>query len=105
MDAHIPPPYRAEVHALPRRFSPAGGLSGRFGFGPATSQVRWELDRARAALARLPEHPGQVELVGAAAAKAAWPQLHDRVRQARVGEVSAYPGFWDHLAGAENQGH
>ena len=81
------------------------GIYGRFGFGPATFQVRWELDRARAALARVPEHPGQVELVGAAAAKAAWPQLHDRVRQARAGEVSAYPGFWDHMAGAENQGH
>jgi len=47
------------------------GIYGRFGFGPATFQVRWELDRARAALARVPEHPGQVELVGAAAAKAA----------------------------------
>ena len=69
-----------------------GGIYGRFGFGPATFQVRWELDRTRAALARPPENPGQVELVGAAEAMAAWPRLHDQVRQARAGEVSAYPG-------------
>jgi predicted acetyltransferase len=82
-----------------------GGIYGRFGFGPATFQVRWELDRARAGLARPPEHPGQIELVDAADATAAWPRLHDQVRPGRAGEVSAYPGFWDHLAGAENQGH
>ncbi|HEY7014571.1 MAG TPA: GNAT family N-acetyltransferase [Streptosporangiaceae bacterium] len=81
------------------------GIYGRFGFGPATFQVRWELDRTRAALARPPENPGQIELVGAAQAMAAWPRLHDRARNARVGEVSAYPRFWEDLAGPENQGH
>ena len=48
-----------------------GGIYGRFGFGPATFQVRWELDRTRAALAQRPENRGQVELVGAADATAA----------------------------------
>jgi predicted acetyltransferase len=81
-----------------------GGIYGRFGFGPATFQVRWELDRTRAALARPPENPGQIELVGAEDATTAWARLHDQVRQGRPGEVSAYPRFWDQLTMTENQG-
>jgi len=72
-----------------------GGIYGRYGFGPATGTVRWELDRAKARLASgRTEWPGRLELVDGAALAAAAPALYDRVRQTRVGQVSASPGTW-----------
>lgn len=71
-----------------------GSIYGRYGFGPATFQVRWELDRAAARVARPAEDDGRLEFVDAATAVKAWPALHDRVRQTRVGMVSTYPGHW-----------
>src|ERR1700677_583424 len=72
-----------------------GGIYGRYGFGPATATVRWELDRAKAQLASgRAEWPGRLELVDSAAMAAAAPSLYDAVRQTRVGQVSAAPGTW-----------
>lgn len=78
-----------------------GSIYGRYGFGPATFQVRWELDRYKARLARPHAEHGQLELVDAATARAAWPGLHDEVRQTQIGQVSPYPGMW---AGAISDG-
>jgi predicted acetyltransferase len=76
-----------------------GGIYGRYGFGPATWQTRWELDTGRTTPSRCPgEAAGRVELVDVATAKAAWPALHDHVRQTRIGEVSAHHGLWDDKA-------
>lgn len=74
-----------------------GSIYGRYGFGPATVQVRWELDRADARLARPGKDSGdleRLEFADADTAQTAWPALHDQVRQTRVGMVSAYPGLW-----------
>ena len=72
-----------------------GGIYGRYGFGPATGTVRWELDRASARLASgRAEWPGRLELVDSAAMAAAAPALHNMVRRTRVGQVSASPGTW-----------
>jgi len=78
-----------------------GSIYGRYGFGPATFQVRWELERGSASAAPV-EDPGVLELVDARAALAAWPVLHDRVRPSRVGQVSAYPGLWEGRAANSN---
>jgi predicted acetyltransferase len=75
-----------------------GGIYGRYGFSPATFQVRWELDRTEAAFSGRPAAGDNLELVRADVVKAAWPALHDRVRRRRVGEVSARPGKWDGLS-------
>jgi predicted acetyltransferase len=75
-----------------------GSIYGRYGFGPATFQVRWELERSKARPARPPAENGKLELVDAATARAAWPGLHDEVRQTRVGQVSPYPGLWTGVA-------
>ncbi len=72
-----------------------GSIYGRYGFGPATFQVRWELDRAAARTARAAEDSGRLDFVDAATARQAWPTLHDRVRQTRIGMVSTYPGHWE----------
>jgi predicted acetyltransferase len=73
-----------------------GSIYGRYGFGPATFQVRWELERSKARLARPASAAGggRLKLVDAATALAALPGLQDEVRQRRVGQVSAYPGMW-----------
>jgi predicted acetyltransferase len=75
-----------------------GSIYGRYGFGPATTQVRWELDRTRARLARPAGDEGHLELTDAATALAAWPALLDRVRRTRIGQVSPWKGQWESRA-------
>lgn len=77
-----------------------GSIYGRYGFSPATFQVRWELERGDAHFLGPPEPDGNLELVDADVVKLAWPALHDRVRRRRVGEVSANPETWKDLSGA-----
>jgi predicted acetyltransferase len=92
---------RARGEMLASLSASEGGIYGRFGFGPATVQVRWELERHRARLAHPPQRHGRIQLVAEAEAKGAWAQLHDTVRLTRVGEVSAYSGLWEHMARPE----
>lgn len=75
-----------------------GSIYGRYGFGPATYQTRWELDRAQAGRPYPHEQRGRIELVDAETAKAHWQRLHDQVRRTRVGEVSAHHRLWDDRA-------
>ncbi len=75
-------------------------IYGRYGFGPATFQHRWELRRADAVWRDRPEDSGSLDLVDASAVAEAWARLHDRVRARRVGEISALPGKWAGLAKA-----
>ncbi len=75
-----------------------GSIYGRFGFSPATTRVRWEIDRGQAGFAPAPAPAGELELVDAAAARSAWPAVHDAVRRRSVGELSARPGQWDGLS-------
>lgn len=56
--------------------------------------MRWEPDRAGTRLARPAEDPGKLEFADAATVSAAWPALHEQVRQTRAGMVSARPGPW-----------
>lgn len=76
-----------------------GGIYGRFGFGPATVRTRWEIERSAAAL-RPPAAPtaGTLELADAAAARDAWPVLHEAARRLRVGETSPQTGQWASLS-------
>jgi predicted acetyltransferase len=75
-------------------------IYGRYGFGPATFQHRWEMRRTDAAFRTDFEDPGSLELVDAPAAAAAWARLHEQVRAVRVGEISALPGKWEGLGSA-----
>lgn len=74
-----------------------GSIYGRYGFSPATFQVRWELERTEARFLDEAEPVGELELVHADVACAVWPALHERVRLSRVGEVSANPTTWTGL--------
>lgn len=75
-----------------------GSIYGRFGFSPATYRTRWEPARHEAALLPAAPDPGSLELVDAAQAKRAWPQVHAEVRAHRVGELGPLPGRWDGLS-------
>ena len=77
-----------------------GTIYGRYGFSPASFQVRWELERAQADLVEDRTASETLELVQAEVVKAAGPALHERARRNRVGEVSAYPGMWDGVSRA-----
>jgi len=75
-----------------------GGIYGRFGFSPATTRTRWEIERADAALIESCGGAEALKLVDAATARRHWPVLHDAVRRQRVGEVSAPVKRWDSLS-------
>lgn len=97
----------AMLHDCRERGEPLAGLSasegsiyGRYGFSPATFQVRWELDRTSARFLGPPAATDGLELVSADVARIAWPGLHERARRARVGEVSVRAGAWADLSGA-----
>ena len=68
-------------------------IYGRFGYGPATQQARWQL-RTRAATF-LVEPYGSVEIVSALAARQVVAELYDRVAAARPGEMSRPDYRWD----------
>lgn len=75
-----------------------GGIYGRFGFSPATMRARWELERGDARFIDSALPAGSLELVDAAAARQAWPQIHEQVRQHQVGELTPQPDRWDGLS-------
>ncbi|WP_433160634.1 GNAT family N-acetyltransferase [Kribbella sp. CA-247076] len=75
-------------------------IYGRYGFGPATFQHRWEMRRTDAAFRDDFEDPGSLKLVDASVAAEVWATLHEQVRAVRVGEISALPGKWEGLASA-----
>lgn len=89
---------RGRGEAIAALSASEGGIYGRFGYGPATLRTRWEIERSAAGL-RAPAgpHAGSAELADAAAARAAWPVLHEIARRRRVGEISAQAGQWADL--------
>jgi len=88
---------RARGETLAGLGASEGGIYGRYGFGPATYQVRWQLERTSARLGlSASADAGRLELVDEVAMASA-AALYERVRQRRVGQVSAAPGTWTSL--------
>lgn len=71
-------------------------IYGRFGYGLATTQVDYELDRPHARWAPgVPEPCGQVRLVtDADEVQRRLPEVHERVRRNQPGDVSRTDGWW-----------
>lgn len=70
-------------------------IYGRYGYGPATTQVDLELDRTRAELAEPFEAPGTVRLVtDQAEIDRVLPEIHERVRRQQPGDVSRPSHWW-----------
>jgi predicted acetyltransferase len=68
-------------------------IYGRFGFGPATEQASYRLDRATAHFKGSPQ--GRVELVEPPRMRELAPQIFDRFRRDRPGQIDRQPINWD----------
>jgi predicted acetyltransferase len=75
-------------------FASEAPIYGRFGFGVTAPHVGYRIDRSRVRF----RDPVDVRLVVATtpeAARAAWPELHARMRATRGASVAKHPGLWD----------
>jgi predicted acetyltransferase len=69
------------------------GIYGRFGYGACTEHQTWTVD---ALAAQLRHHPqGTVEYVDRDVARALAPEVYERHRSTRPGEISRPDNFWD----------
>ncbi|WP_405530516.1 GNAT family N-acetyltransferase [Streptomyces avidinii] len=79
-------------------------IYGRYGFGPATSFVEWEIDVPRTGLDRrlsAPVDGGRIELVDVAELRRVGPGLHERLRALTPGVVSRDERWWSLATGLE----
>jgi predicted acetyltransferase len=80
-------------------------IYGRFGYGLATVQADYELERRHAVLARPFESPGRIRLADDDTASKVVPEVHERVRRLQHGDVSRPQGWWDaYFRGARRGG-
>ncbi|RKN41810.1 GNAT family N-acetyltransferase [Streptomyces hoynatensis] len=78
-------------------------IYGRFGFGPAASAARWEVDVHRAGLDprwTLPGAEGSLAFADAEEVRKLGPELHERFRRGRAGAVHRPPLWWERNTGA-----
>ncbi|WP_314254159.1 GNAT family N-acetyltransferase [Streptomyces kutzneri] len=79
-------------------------IYGRYGFGPATSLVEWEIDVARTGLDRrlsAPVDGGRIELVDVEELRRVGPELHERLRARTPGAVDRDERWWSVATGLE----
>ncbi|MFJ7592870.1 GNAT family N-acetyltransferase [Streptomyces sp. NPDC097617] len=79
-------------------------IYGRYGFGPATSLVEWEIDVPRTGLDRrlaAPVDGGRIELVDVEELRLVGPELHERVRARTPGAVNRDERWWNLATGLE----
>ncbi|MFJ6478568.1 MULTISPECIES: GNAT family N-acetyltransferase [unclassified Streptomyces] len=79
-------------------------IYGRYGFGPATSLVEWEIDVARTGLDRrlsAPVDGGRIELVDVEELRRVGPELHERLRARTPGAVNRDERWWSLQTGLE----
>ncbi|MFG2488870.1 GNAT family N-acetyltransferase [Streptomyces virginiae] len=80
-------------------------IYGRYGFGPATSLVEWEIDVARTGLDRrlsAPVDGGRIELVDVEELRRVGPELHERLRARTHGAVNRDERWWNTMTGLES---
>nr|WSY53744.1 GNAT family N-acetyltransferase [Streptomyces sp. NBC_00886] len=78
-------------------------IYGRYGFGPATSATRWEIDVVRAGLDHrwsAPEDGGRIDLVGGEDVRTLGPELHERLRRVQPGAITRDERWWQVTTGA-----
>ena len=92
---------RVQLDQMRERGEPLAALSAsesliyeRFGFGIATWYHRWKIDRRHTAMKIPPNGGGRVRFVSADTAREAWPKLHAKVRQNRLGMVHYSDTYW-----------
>ncbi len=68
-------------------------IYGRFGYGAATEHQSWMVDSSAAQLRQDPQ--GTVEYIDRDTARTLVPEIHERHRSTRPGEISRSEFFWD----------
>ncbi|MFG2977843.1 GNAT family N-acetyltransferase [Streptomyces sp. NPDC048331] len=79
-------------------------IYGRYGFGPATSLVEWEIDVPRTGLDRrlaAPVDGGRIDLVDVEELRRVGPELHERLRAITPGAVDRNERWWSLATGLE----
>lgn len=77
-------------------------IYGRFGFGPATASLGFEIDRVHAGFLQPPHAGGRIRLLDVATAAVVLPVVYDGWRVSQPGAVSRPTGWWKvHLADQE----
>ncbi|MFE9484056.1 GNAT family N-acetyltransferase [Streptomyces spororaveus] len=79
-------------------------IYGRYGFGPATSLVEWEIDVPRTGLDRrlsAPVDGGRIDLVDVEEVRRVGPGLHERLRALTPGAVNRDERWWSLATGLE----
>jgi len=71
-------------------------IYGRFGYGVAATVVEYSID-SRVSAFEIPAPALEIRLLDKEEALAVLPELFDRQRRTRAGEVDRSPGFWAHL--------
>ncbi|MEU7044735.1 GNAT family N-acetyltransferase [Streptomyces varsoviensis] len=79
-------------HAFTVLNASEGGIYGRFGYAPVTTDSVWTLDPRTAAIPRTA--PCEVELLDAAAARTALPPAFDAYQRATPAELAREPAWW-----------
>ena len=83
---------RGEVFSI--LYASESQIYGRFGYGMATQQVSFTLERAHAGFSRPPYAKGTVELIDAAEAVELLPAIYDRARRGQPGAIDRDTAWW-----------
>jgi predicted acetyltransferase len=71
-------------------------IYGRFGYGMATSQARYEIDTRHRHLVRKPDAPGTVRLIDKDEAAKLLPPAYRRAASCQPGALSLSPNWWEY---------
>jgi predicted acetyltransferase len=89
-----------DVHArgepLAALFASEETIYGRYGYGLASLNVKFDVDKAHSAFRPGVETAGRVRLVDAATAAAQLPAIYDAVRRATPGMLERPASWWEH---------
>lgn len=71
-------------------------IYGRYGYGTATTEMRFTLDSAAAKFAFSPQHGGQVEMFTREEAAAILPAIYEKARLLQPGAITRSDAYWDY---------
>ncbi|GAC1506837.1 MAG: GNAT family N-acetyltransferase [Chloroflexota bacterium] len=69
-------------------------IYGRFGYGPGSTQVEWEIDRRHASFVRSQPDDGELRVIDADEVIALCPAIYDRARRTYPGSVTRTDAWW-----------
>ena len=92
---------RAQLDQMRERGEPLAALSAsesliyeRFGYGIATWFHRWKIDRRHTEMKVPPSGGGNMRFISADTAREAWPKLHSKMRESRIGMIHYDAAYW-----------